>query len=70
MTQEAVRTNVRLPADLKKKVDRYTRVNRITFTRLVKVALETELMIAETVKAGGRVILEASDGTKKELVFR
>jgi hypothetical protein len=70
MAHEAVRTNVRLPADLRKKVDRYTRVNRMTFTQLVKVALETELMIAETVKAGGRVILEASDGSKRELVFR
>jgi hypothetical protein len=70
MTHEAVRTNVRLPLDLKKKVDRYTRVNRMTFTRLVKVALETELMLAATVKTGGRVILESADGTKKELVFR
>jgi hypothetical protein len=70
MAHEAVRTNVRLPADLRKKVDRYTRVNRMTFTRLVKVALETELMIAETVKAGGRVVLEAADGSKRELVFR
>lgn len=65
-----MRTNVRLPADLKKRIDRYGRTNRYTFTHLVKVALETELLIAETVRAGGRVVLHGADGSEKELVLR
>jgi hypothetical protein len=70
MGERTVRTNVRLPADLKKKVDKYGRSNRFTFTHLVKVALETELLIAETVRAGGRVVLHGADGSEKELVIR
>jgi hypothetical protein len=70
MADRTVRTNVRLPADLKKKIDRYTRSNRLTFTHLVKVALETELLIAETVRDGGRVVLHGADGSQRELVLR
>lgn len=70
MFDRTVRTNVRLPADLKKKIDRYTRSNRLTFTHLVKVALETELLIAETVRGGGRVVLHGADGNQRELVLR
>jgi hypothetical protein len=70
MAQDPVRTNVRLPGELKKKIDRYARSKRLTFTHLVKVALETELLIAETVSAGGRVVLRGADGSEKELVIR
>jgi hypothetical protein len=45
-------------------------MRRSTFTEVLRVALETELLISETTKAGGHIVLHASDGTEKELVIR
>lgn len=63
-----VRINAELPEDdvavLAKIADR----NNLNRTSALARALRTTELIEETVKGGGRVILELADGSRKEIV--
>ncbi len=69
-TLATVRTTISLPGALKRKIDRYAKAQRINFNNLLKRSIETELLLAETVATGGKVVLRQVDGSEKELVLR
>jgi hypothetical protein len=65
----------RLPAffvspTLNRDVRKLARQRRASIAETTRRALNTELLLAEEVEAGGRVVVQAADGTTKQIVIR
>lgn len=63
-----VRINAELPEDDVEVLTKIANRNNLNRTSALARALRTTELIEETVKGGGRVILESADGSRKEIV--
>ena len=68
--EEYVKTSVTLPREMVDTLQRLSARTGSTMTDVVRRAIETERLIGETKRHGGKILLQQRDNSLREVIFR